>query len=146
MLYSYSQAMNGFSAKLTDDQVKALQGNCFTRFYSIIAFPRSFSTIFTILTVRNWQPFLTRNCPFGRKCSFPFLSRSEMNHCKLLLLYQWKESLFYKMGSLDVHKKFLFLVMEVSSHISGSGLGMKGSMLVSIVFDKSSVQTFTKLE
>ena len=26
MLYSYNQAMNGFSAKLTAEQVKALQG------------------------------------------------------------------------------------------------------------------------
>jgi hypothetical protein len=35
MLYSYSQAMNGFSAKLTDDQVKALQGRVFLLVHSL---------------------------------------------------------------------------------------------------------------
>jgi len=29
LLYSYNQALSGFSAKLTDDQVKTLTGNFF---------------------------------------------------------------------------------------------------------------------
>lgn len=38
MLYSYNQAMSGFSAKLTPDQVESLKGNRFFRFHGNIDF------------------------------------------------------------------------------------------------------------